>query len=499
MAESQILGLFASPQMVEDAVRQEIRQQAPQFESAPNQRLFTNIAQAGAAFDPRVQRARLQNKVAQELTTSEEFGSPEYYRQLADQYRQAGMLQSAVVAADKADSVLKQRLDKVKAKFGSISPKDYGSAVPQIGRLYDAYALAKTDGERSVIEKQIRSAMQRGSDEVAKQLGMQQMGVERAKLQAAEEAQVNKDLTKLYSDANSQAVELLGLYENVVSKIDEGTINFGVGASIKTRAQNLAIALGLASAEVKEIVANTEAAGALIGNMMLARIKQLGTNPSNADRDFLLQTLPSITNSEDAVRAMIEYMKLKADAAVADAQAKEKFANKHKEENGYKSLVGYVDTEAFKKLDDFFKKYEIKSSREALPDYEAMKPLQVSTEPPNNGDASTVESLQAQLDDPDITDDDRAVLRMRIQDAQQEITPSEETRRTEIPPPSDAVSNYLARRLSSRDAIQNNKDERTIYEELSTAIASNPQLIQNPRYKVLLDTFEYLDQIYGDQ
>ena len=60
MADSQILGLFASPQMVETAVRQEIRQQSPQFESAPNQRLFNNIAQIGATFDPRVQRARQQ-------------------------------------------------------------------------------------------------------------------------------------------------------------------------------------------------------------------------------------------------------------------------------------------------------------------------------------------------------------------------------------------------------------------------------------------------------
>ena len=61
MAESQILGLFTPPQMVETAVRQEIRQQAPEFEYAPNQRLFNNIAQAGAAFDPRVQRVSLEH------------------------------------------------------------------------------------------------------------------------------------------------------------------------------------------------------------------------------------------------------------------------------------------------------------------------------------------------------------------------------------------------------------------------------------------------------
>ena len=141
MAESQVLGLFASPTAVQDAVRTQIRQQAPQFESAPNQRLFNAIAEAGAGFDPRVQRARQQQEVARGIQG--EFGTSQYYRDMAEQFRQRGMLQSAIVAADKAKQLDKDLMDQAKLKYGAISFVQYGSKVPEIRRLVMQIEMTK--------------------------------------------------------------------------------------------------------------------------------------------------------------------------------------------------------------------------------------------------------------------------------------------------------------------------------------------------------------------
>ena len=360
MAESQILGLFASPQMVETAVRQEIRQQAPQFESAPNQRLFNNIAQAGAAFDPRVQRAKQQQEVAQGIQG--EFGTSQYYRDLAEQFRQRGMLQSAIVAADKAKQLDKDLMDQAKLKYGAISFVQYGSKVPEIRRLVMQIEMTKDPAAKIALEKELTEVMKQGTQEVADREALEAGQEEAAKQKEQSRFATREDLQGRFEQANSRASAVLGIMKNIGSAVEAGTIYTGPLAKAQSNIMAIAQTFGLTSAETDRMIANTERAESIIGQALLEQIKTLGTNPSNADREFLAKTLPTVLNSPDGIRKIIEYMRLKALSARADAQDRLAYFKTPNKDGSQKfDMLGY-ESKAFDELQEFFRKNNVSAS-----------------------------------------------------------------------------------------------------------------------------------------
>ena len=206
MAESQILGLFASPRSVEDAVRQQIRQTAPQFENAPNQRLFNAIAEAGAAFDPRVQKARQQQEVAKSVTG--EFGSSQYYYDLAEQFRQRGMLQSAIVAADKAKQIEQDLMDKATAKYGSISFVQYGSQATVIRKLITQIERTKEPAVKAELQRQLEEAFKKGAEEVADREAQEAGKSEAAKLKEQRRDKSLADVKAQFEKANTNVASI---------------------------------------------------------------------------------------------------------------------------------------------------------------------------------------------------------------------------------------------------------------------------------------------------
>lgn len=360
MAESQILGLFASPQMVETAVRQEIRQQAPQFESAPNQRLFNNIAQAGAAFDPRVQRAKQQQEVAQGIQG--EFGTSQYYRDLAEQFRQRGMLQSAIVAADKAKQLDKDLMDQAKLKYGAISFVQYGSKVPEIRRLVMQIEMTKDPAAKIALEKELTEVMKQGTQEVADREALEAGQEEAAKQKEQSRFATREDLQGRFEQANSRASAVLGIMKNIGSAVEAGTIYTGPLAKAQSNIMAIAQTFGLTSAETDRMIANTERAESIIGQALLEQIKTLGTNPSNADREFLAKTLPTVLNSPDGIKKIIEYMRLKALSARADAQDRLAYFKTPNKDGSQKfDMLGY-ESKAFDELQEFFRKNNVSAS-----------------------------------------------------------------------------------------------------------------------------------------
>lgn len=365
MAESQILGLFASPTAVEDAVRQQIRQTAPEFESAPNQRLFNAIAGVGAAFDPRVQQARQQQEIAKNVTG--EFGSSQYYYDLAEQFRQRGMLQSAIVAADKAKQIEEDLLDKATAKYGSISFVQYGSQATVIRKLITQIERTKEPAVKAELQRQLEEAFKKGAAEVADREAQEAGKEEAARLREQRRNESLTDVKEQFEKANQNDETIFTLKNGILNNLKN--INTGFGSSLITGFQQFARALGITEADSRWSVlsANTQAAQSIIGQLMLKQIKTLGTNPSNADREFLMKTLPTMSNDPEAITKIAAFLEAKAIFLREDARAK----LKHLQDDKNNDLVNYeTPKEVFDKLEKFYRDAGITASRDEISDEE---------------------------------------------------------------------------------------------------------------------------------
>ena len=112
--------------------------------------------------------------------------------------------------------------------------------------------------------------------------------------------------------------------------------------------------------------ANTQAAQSIIGQLMLKQIKTLGTNPSNADREFLMKTLPDMSNDPEAIRKIAAFLEAKAIFLREDARAKLKHLR-----SGNNDLVDYeTPKEVFDKLEKFYRDAGVTASRDEIPDEE---------------------------------------------------------------------------------------------------------------------------------
>ena len=464
MAESQVLGLFASPTAVQDAVRTQIRQQAPQFESAPNQRLFNAIAEAGAGFDPRVQRARQQQEVARGIQG--EFGTSQYYRDMAEQFRQRGMLQSAIVAADKAKAMEKATMDKAMAKYGSISFKDYDAKAPIIRRLIMQIERTSDPVARITLQSELEKAMKEGADLVATRESKEVGAEEAAKLESQRYDKALTEVQDQFTDANTQDETVFNIRTRIVNNLDN--INTGFGANVITGFQSLARAVGIVdgSSEFAELSANTQSAQAIIGQLMLNQIKTLGTNPSNADREFLMKTLPSVTNEPKAIKKIADYLEARAIFAREDAKAK----LDHLEKN--RNLVSYeTPKEIYAKLQKFYDEADV------VPDQTLMS------------DADLEDARRDQLVIRDI-EEPKQTQPISIQETAQEVAEEQ----GQEPAPQRPVPRLIPIMLSSKAGQNLNLTEKGIYDMLIQRLNEGQML--NPAQA---DAFEYLDEIYGGQ
>ena len=238
---------------------------------------------------------------------------------MAEQFRQQGMLQSAIVAADKAKQMDKDLMDEAKLKYGAISFVQYGSKVPEIRRLVMQIEMTKDPAAKIALEKELTEVMKQGTQEVADREALEAGQEESAKQKEQSRFATRKDLQERFEKANSRASAILGIMKNIGSAVEAGTIYTGPLAKAQSNIMAIAQTFGLTSAETDRMIANTERAESIIGQALLEQIKTLGTNPSNADREFLTKTLPTVLNSPDGIKKIIEYMRLKTLSARADA------------------------------------------------------------------------------------------------------------------------------------------------------------------------------------
>ena len=100
--------------------------------------------------------------------------------------------------------------------------------------------------------------------------------------------------------------------------------------------------IGLASPADAARVSGSQQFTKLSNDLILARIKQLGHNPSNADLTFIKETIPRLGNSVEARRALAAFMTKIAQGVVDEVGSMEEYAVTNKTLTGYKPKVPQV-------------------------------------------------------------------------------------------------------------------------------------------------------------
>ena len=124
--------------------------------------------------------------------------------------------------------------------------------------------------------------------------------------------------------AAANANSALSTVTQLRDAVEKGVYSGG-GAQAKTAAAS--IINGLTGAKPKGFV-GSELFNANASALVLDRIKSLGANPSNADREFIERTIPNLDKSAEARDALINFMEQKARGSIdlykrADAHARQ--------------------------------------------------------------------------------------------------------------------------------------------------------------------------------
>jgi len=125
-------------------------------------------------------------------------------------------------------------------------------------------------------------------------------------------AKADADQLAAWRDGATAANSALDTVRNLRAAEDKGTFSGG-GAQAKTAAASLLY--GLTGIQPKGLV-GSEQFNAAAATLALDRIKALGANPSNADRDFIERTVPALQQSPEARRALVDFIERKAQGAI---------------------------------------------------------------------------------------------------------------------------------------------------------------------------------------
>ena len=202
-------------------------------------------------------------------------------------------------------------------------PADYkvvGDALLQVGPggVKEAYrAPAKPEAMPTSIQEYLYA--QKNPDFYANQLRLKQAGATRVNVDSGPKA-FDSDLGKFAVDTfakqRESAQAAAGVLQSVgeIRKAVQGGAYQGAGAELKLGAAKALGALGMPYDA--NTVANTELFNAQAKSFVLSTIKTLGPNPSNADREFIEQTIPRLQTDPTALPKLLAFMERKAGSEV---------------------------------------------------------------------------------------------------------------------------------------------------------------------------------------
>jgi hypothetical protein len=137
-----------------------------------------------------------------------------------------------------------------------------------------------------------------------------------------------------YRDSAEVAQSTIGTVQALRDAEKQGVYSGG-GANAKLAVAN--IINGFTGVEPKGLV-GSQVYNAEASKLVLDRIKALGTNPSNADREFIEKTVPQLATSATARTQMADYMEKKAQQQIDLYKRADSYARKNHGLGGFEAF-----------------------------------------------------------------------------------------------------------------------------------------------------------------
>lgn len=113
-------------------------------------------------------------------------------------------------------------------------------------------------------------------------------------------------------------------------------------ADLRLDVLNFLDTAGILGGRPKQQLVNSQQFQKETGDLVLAKIKALGANPSNADREFVAKIVPSLNTSAEARRQLLDYLQKRAQQVVEETSRLEDYAVKNNSLRGYKPKIELI-------------------------------------------------------------------------------------------------------------------------------------------------------------
>jgi len=154
---------------------------------------------------------------------------------------------------------------------------------------------------------------------------------------AKEDAQ---ELSKARSTSKAASEELKSLQK--LQQLNQQQLVSGSFATNRVGVLNFLNTLGMTSGKDAKTLANSEQYSKVTGDLLLDKIKKLGTQPSSTDREFIAKILPQLENSPAARQQLINYLANRANEVVSEVRAMDTYARKNRGLGGYMPNIPLV-------------------------------------------------------------------------------------------------------------------------------------------------------------
>jgi hypothetical protein len=217
--------------------------------------------------------------------------------------------------------------------------RNYKDLVPVDSTKYsDVYQIPGADGRPMAVQRNLKTNQIEPVDKASR------VNVNASANMPPQEVEFQKQIGKEDANAVVKARELRTTAIGELNSLNEmatrnqQNITSGTFASGRVGVANFFNTIGLLGANDVKKLANSEAYTKSAGDLVLAKIKALGSNPSNADREFIVRIVPQLENSPQARAELISYLQKRANDVIKESSSLESYARQNK------GLSGYVPT-----------------------------------------------------------------------------------------------------------------------------------------------------------
>ena len=354
--------------------------------ASAGQRAGRSIAGLFGVEDPKLKEASARQELKNAISAQWDGQDPvEAYKIMAKEAARLGLTQEAISAAAQVKAaeesktlgelkrgLLQAQIGKTGAQqtqaealaekarkeqevklFGNVDPakftpesleafkqsRNYKDLVPVDATKYsDVYQIPGADGRPMAVQRNLKTNQIEPVDKASR------VNVNASANLPPQELEFQKQIGKEDANAVTKARELRTTAIGELNSLNEmatrnqQNITSGTFASGRVGVANFFNTIGLLGANDVKKLANSEVYTKSAGDLVLAKIKALGSNPSNADREFIVRIVPQLENSPQARAELISYLQKRANDVIKESSSLESYARQNK------GLSGYVPT-----------------------------------------------------------------------------------------------------------------------------------------------------------